>query len=93
MKIWERSALFSDNILSLFDCIDVSTIQIVIFGAYNVLSADNSPEGFLLLRIMRSYLELDMYASLTMHTEATLATGRAELKTYDSLVQVSQSQY
>ena len=40
---------------------------------------------------MRSYLELDMYASLTMHTEATLAAGRAELKTFDSLMQVSNT--
>ena len=59
--------------------------------AYNVLSAENSQEGFLLLQTMRSYLELDMYASLTMHTEATIAAGRAELQTYNSLVQVSKA--
>ena len=52
------------------------------------MSAENSPEGFLLLQLMRSYLELDMYASLTMHTKATLARGCAELQTYNSLVQV-----
>ena len=40
---------------------------------------------------MRSYLELDMYASLTMHTETTLTAGRKELQTYDSLIQVSNS--
>jgi hypothetical protein len=55
------------------------------------LSSENSQEGFLLLQVMRSYLELDMYASLTIHTEATLAAGRAELHTYNSLVQVSKA--
>ncbi|KAF8152414.1 hypothetical protein B0H34DRAFT_861710 [Crassisporium funariophilum] len=61
--------------------------KMVLYGGYNVLSAENSLEGFLLLQVMRNYLELDMYASLTMHTEATLAAGREELQTYDSLIQ------
>ncbi len=54
------------------------------------MSHENSPEGFLLLQLMRSYLELDMYASLTIHTDATLSAGRAELQRYNTLVQVSK---
>jgi hypothetical protein len=40
------------------------------------------------LRILRSYLELDMFASLTVHTEVTLAAGREELQKYSDLIKV-----
>ena len=45
-------------------------------------------EGYLLLRLMRSYLELDMYTSLIVHTESTLAAGRAELLVFEKLLHV-----
>lgn len=50
-------------------------------------------EGFLLLRLMRSYLELDMYTSLIVHTESTLAAGRAELLAFEELLHVTTSFY
>src|SRR6266567_693481 len=62
--------------------------QIVIYGAQNILTEETSPEGFLVLKIIHSYLELDMYASLTFHTETTLATGRKELQRYSDLIKV-----
>jgi hypothetical protein len=40
------------------------------------------------LRIIRSYLELDMFASLTIHTEVTLSAGREELQRYSDLIKV-----
>ena len=40
---------------------------------------------------MRSYLELDMYTSLTVHTESTLAAGRAELLVFEGLLHVTTS--
>lgn len=47
-----------------------------------------SKQGILLLRLVRSYLELDMFASLLVHTETTLAAGEAELLVFEGLVQV-----
>ena len=41
-----------------------------------------------MLKIIRSYLELDMYASLTFHMETTLAAGREELQRYSDLIKV-----
>ena len=38
---------------------------------------------------MRSYLELDMYASLTVHTDVTIALGREELLRFDEILRVS----
>jgi hypothetical protein len=40
------------------------------------------------LRIIRSYLELDMFASLTVHTEVTITAGREELQRYSDLIKV-----
>jgi hypothetical protein len=40
------------------------------------------------LRIIRSYLELDMFAYLTIHTEVTLSAGREELQRYGDLIKV-----
>lgn len=62
--------------------------KVIIYGSHNVLDASTSPEGYQLLILMRSYLELDMYASLTMHTEATLVKGQEELVTFDKALQV-----
>lgn len=63
-------------------------LQIIIYGAYNILTEENSEEGYLVLRIIWSYLELDMYASLTIHTEVTLSAGREELLRYSDLIRV-----
>ena len=41
-----------------------------------------------MLRIIRSYLELDMFASLIVHTEVTIAAGREELQQYSDLIKV-----
>jgi hypothetical protein len=62
--------------------------QIVIYGAHNILTEESSEEGYLVLRIIRSYLELDMYASLTIHMETTIAAGREELLRYSDLIKV-----
>ena len=41
-----------------------------------------------MLRIIRSYLELDMFASLTVHTEVTITAGWEELQRYSDLIKV-----
>jgi len=52
------------------------------------LTEENSEEGYFVLRIIRSYLELDMYASLIIHMETTLAAGQEELQHYGELIKV-----
>ena len=56
--------------------------------AYNILTEEKSEDGYLLLRIIWSYLELDMFASLTVHTEVTLAAGQEELQKFSDLIKV-----
>lgn len=40
------------------------------------------------MKLIRSYLELDMCAGLTVHTESTIAAGEAELKIFGELLRV-----
>lgn len=40
------------------------------------------------MKLIRSYLELDMYAGLTVHTESTIAAGEAELQTFGNILRV-----
>ena len=54
-----------------------------------MLTQARCPIGFLLLKLLRSYLELDMYASLTVHTDVTIAEGRNELLRFGEVLQVS----
>lgn len=41
-----------------------------------------------MLRCLRSYLVIDMYAALEVHTEDTIAAGKAEILTFASLMKV-----
>ncbi|KAF8151553.1 hypothetical protein B0H34DRAFT_678154 [Crassisporium funariophilum] len=45
-----------------------------------------SPEGYHLLKILQSYLELDMYSSLTVQTDNTLDAAINELLKFDALI-------
>jgi len=67
--------------------------QVLIFASVHVFTLATSPCGFLLLKLMRSYLELDMFALLTVHTEDTLAEMKLEFRTFDTLLQVRQFSY
>ncbi|KAF7799477.1 hypothetical protein EIP86_010712, partial [Pleurotus ostreatoroseus] len=49
------------------------------FAAHDALTEDVSPLGYLLLRCIRAYVEHDMYLSFEVHTEDTIALGRAAL--------------
>ena len=41
-----------------------------------------------MLRCLRSYLVIDMYFALEVHTEDTIAAGRAEVLNFSSLIKV-----
>ncbi|KAI6012112.1 hypothetical protein BKA83DRAFT_4466503 [Pisolithus microcarpus] len=60
------------------------------YAALNILTATNSPAGYRLLRMMRSYLRLDTLIGLDLQTETTvgmieneLTVFRDELKVFD----------
>ncbi|KAI5982863.1 hypothetical protein EDD15DRAFT_2179828, partial [Pisolithus albus] len=56
----------------------------VIFTAQNVLTHEEHPIGFALLRCIASYLQYHMYILLDVHTETTLAAGECELCTFQN---------
>lgn len=61
--------------------------QISIFVLHSVFEDD--PTAYLLLRALRSYIEVDIYASFEVHTEKTIASGRERLGQFFELIGVS----
>ncbi|KAJ7695581.1 hypothetical protein B0H14DRAFT_3100500 [Mycena olivaceomarginata] len=57
--------------------------KMMIFAAHNILTAETDKIGVLFLGCIRSYLELDIYAGLELHTADTIAAGRRQLKKFD----------
>ncbi|KAK7682341.1 hypothetical protein QCA50_014546 [Cerrena zonata] len=64
--------------------------KILLFGCHNIITERTSPEGYLLLKCLRSYLNLTMYLSLKLQTEDTIASGEQELLQYSTLIQITQ---
>jgi hypothetical protein len=60
----------------------------IIFAAQSVLSRTHSELGYLLLRCIRCYVDLDIYAALEVHTEDTIAAGRDALSRFSTLMDV-----
>jgi hypothetical protein len=67
--------------------------QVLIFASHHILTQVQCPIGFLLLKLLRSYLELDMYASLTVHTDVTIALAKEELLRFNDVLQVSELKF
>ncbi|KAF8871312.1 hypothetical protein CPB84DRAFT_1903942 [Gymnopilus junonius] len=57
--------------------------KLVLFAAYNILTKDESPEGYAILQLLRSYLELHMYTSLSLHSESTIEAGEKALLAFE----------
>ncbi|KAG1797456.1 uncharacterized protein HD556DRAFT_1233350 [Suillus plorans] len=51
----------------------------VLYAAQNILTRAADEAGYALLRCIASYLHIDMYISLDVQTESTIAAGRAEV--------------
>ncbi|KAG2740942.1 hypothetical protein P692DRAFT_20752021, partial [Suillus brevipes Sb2] len=51
-------------------------VKMILYAAHNVVTEDDCPLGYLLLRCIRLYIEVDMYASLEVHTSDTIHEGR-----------------
>ncbi|KAF8066566.1 hypothetical protein FPV67DRAFT_1196119 [Lyophyllum atratum] len=54
--------------------------KIFLFAAQSVLARDNESEAYLLLRCLRSYLNIRMYADFDLHTQSTISAGHRELE-------------
>ncbi|KAF8895008.1 hypothetical protein CPB84DRAFT_1816018 [Gymnopilus junonius] len=60
--------------------------KLLMFSAYNILTEAESPDGFILLKLLQCYLELHMYTSLSVHTSSTLADGEESLIEFEAMV-------
>ncbi|EIW83675.1 hypothetical protein CONPUDRAFT_50298, partial [Coniophora puteana RWD-64-598 SS2] len=58
----------------------------VLFCAYNILTPTYSPEGYKLLQLISSYLELDAYFSLEVHTTETIRAAWKEVNRFGTLL-------
>ncbi|KAG1729317.1 uncharacterized protein EDB91DRAFT_1239239 [Suillus paluster] len=61
-----------------------------LYAGLNILTPRASPEGYQLLRVISSYLQLDSWIGLDMHTESTLAEIEAKLLVYVTCAETSQ---
>ncbi|KAK0499677.1 hypothetical protein EDD18DRAFT_1102989 [Armillaria luteobubalina] len=59
----------------------------LIFIAHAIFTAANDPIGYILLRALHVYMELDVYASLTLHTSDTLRDGWARIPIFASVIE------
>ncbi|SJL09155.1 uncharacterized protein ARMOST_12531 [Armillaria ostoyae] len=58
----------------------------LIFIAHNILTPKSDPIGYILLQALRAYMELDMYAGLSLHTSSTLQAGRTKQSIFTALI-------
>ncbi|KAJ7086268.1 hypothetical protein C8R44DRAFT_650957 [Mycena epipterygia] len=61
--------------------------KMILYAVHNVLT---DRLGLLLLQCVRSYLELNAYVGLELHTPDTIAAGRRELQTFGQLMKKYQ---
>ncbi|KAK0486445.1 hypothetical protein IW261DRAFT_1416225 [Armillaria novae-zelandiae] len=60
----------------------------LIFIAHAIFMAANDPIGYILLRALRVYMELDVYTSLTLHTSDTLRDGRVRIPIFAGVIEI-----
>jgi hypothetical protein len=56
-----------------------------------MLTEANSPNGYLLLQVLRTYLTIDSFAAMEVHTEDTIKEGRSEIATFKQKMDVCSS--
>ena len=63
--------------------------EMSIFITHDIVSDKTwSPHGQLLLKLLQSFLILDTYTSMEVHTTETLQKGEEELLCYSEIMQV-----
>jgi hypothetical protein len=60
----------------------------VIHASHTILTEDDCPLGYLLLRCIRLFLELDAYAALEVHTTETISAGRHAIQAFSTYLHV-----
>lgn len=60
----------------------------VVHAAHMILKEDDSPLGYLLLRCVQLFLEVDAYAVLEVHTTETISAGRHAVQAFLKYLQV-----
>lgn len=63
-------------------------IKIIPYIVHNVISTEQGSEGYLILCLLRKYLELDMYYSFRIQTEDTIAAIRGKLFEFSDALKV-----
>jgi hypothetical protein len=56
---------------------------------HDVIDRASHALPYLLLRCIRQYVNVDMYAALEVHTSETIAAGREAVKEFTQLLDVS----
>jgi hypothetical protein len=64
--------------------------QQTLYSALNVLTHRASPEGYRLLHVISSYLQLDSYIGLDVQTTSTLAALDAKLLVFNTALKFIQ---
>ncbi|KAF8875181.1 hypothetical protein BD779DRAFT_1701646 [Infundibulicybe gibba] len=81
MPSWSSLQHF-DQVISV-DFSDAGKFEDVLkqlfFATQNLVSVTENPEIYSLLKVLRSYINLDSYAALNVHTARTINAGRREL--------------
>ncbi|KAG2104264.1 hypothetical protein BD769DRAFT_1630826 [Suillus cothurnatus] len=60
--------------------------KMIVFAAHDILTPSRCKLGHLLLRCIRYYVEFDIYVSLEVHTEDTIAAGRLALQNFSEIM-------
>ncbi|KIK41608.1 hypothetical protein CY34DRAFT_85128 [Suillus luteus UH-Slu-Lm8-n1] len=60
----------------------------ILYTTQNVLTRTDDEAGYALLQCIASYLHIDMYVSLDVHTESTIQAGKAEVLVFQTHLEV-----
>ena len=63
-------------------------MQQLLFVAHNSFEQDKKSPAYVLLRILRSFTELDTYLAFDLQTEETIAAGWEEMAKFAKLIKV-----
>ncbi|KAG2750897.1 hypothetical protein P692DRAFT_201839120 [Suillus brevipes Sb2] len=61
--------------------------HMVIYAAHTIVTEDECPISYLLLRCIRLFLEVDLYAALEVHTADTIRAGRHAVQAFSTYLQ------
>ncbi|KAG1861504.1 hypothetical protein DFJ58DRAFT_715418 [Suillus subalutaceus] len=61
--------------------------KMVIYAAHAIVTEDECLLGYLLLRCIRLFIEIDMYAALEVHTTDTIRAGRHAVQAFSTYLQ------